>query len=762
MTTSENSCRCGDSACNVGSEQPPRRSRFGPWRAAVLSLVILLILVHMGHFLIAGWTLTVFDPAELMSFLEMGLINVGVVFTVVLIIVSLLFGRFFCGWACHIMAFEDTTAWLLRKIGITVKPFRSRLLWIAPFIVMIYMYVWPQVVRLWKGEGFPAIYTEWTTTAVWAANPGWIVSVLTLLTCSILIVYILGSRGFCAYACPYGAGFSLLQRVAPWRVRLTGDCHECGHCTAACPSDIRVHEEIREHGQVVSGSCVRGLTCVGVCPNDAITLSAGVPNVLGRSSSPAVPRERVSYDYSWGEELLLALAFCGSLFALRSHAKGGLYDQVPFLMALGCAAISAVMAVKLLRLLYRRDEGVQNLRLKVAGRMKAAGWGYAVCAAAVVIFMVHSGMWQYHRLQGERHFAAVPWDAVETFDSEAIAEDVESGIAHFEFCDRWGLVPTSLVNLKLAGLYTWAGRPEDAERQYARAMELAPESAEARYHFAGLRLEQRRFAEAEGLLREAVALRPDFAEAHLRLSETLYGLGAGEEAAEAFAEAARFSPDDPAFRFKLGLVLMTRGDMPGATVEMQTVVDLDPNHAGAHGNLGLLLMGQGRVTEALEQYQAAVQAAPDSPMVRYNYGKALAGVNRLPEALTQFEQAIAALPDFAEALHDCGSVLFAMGRVEEAAERFREALNINAEAPHTHNALGFALTTLGQREEAIDHFRQAVRIYPDFAEAHFHLSVALLRENDREAAQESLAQAHRIEPMYPGSLTELTARLSGE
>ena len=65
----------------------------------------------------------------------------------------------------------------------------------------------------------PEIQTEFTTTEFWATFPGWIVGGLTFLICGFFAVYFLGAKGFCTYACPYGA--SSAPRSA-WRPCASG------------------------------------------------------------------------------------------------------------------------------------------------------------------------------------------------------------------------------------------------------------------------------------------------------------------------------------------------------------------------------------------------------------------------------------------------------------------------------------------------------------------------------------------------------------
>ena len=181
--------------------------------------------------------------------------------------------------------------------------------------------------------------TEWTTPHFWATFPGWVVGGLTFLVCGFVTVYFLGAKGFCTYACPYGALFAAADRVSPMRIRVTDACEGCGHCTAVCTSNVRVHQEVRDYGMVVDPGCMKCGDCVSVCPNDALYYGAGP---IALFAKPRVPDpEPRRFPLAGWEEATLAVAFVAAFVTFR-----GLYDLVPFLMALGLAGVLAYLVLR--------------------------------------------------------------------------------------------------------------------------------------------------------------------------------------------------------------------------------------------------------------------------------------------------------------------------------------------------------------------------------------------------------------------------------
>jgi len=480
---------------------PRERRRYGRWRAASLLTVYVLMVAHLLHWRLAGTTLAPLELNEVMYTLEAGIVTAGFLFMALALVSVVIFGRFFCSWGCHILALEDGSAWLLRQVGIRPRPIRSRLLLLVPPAALFYMFIWPQITRIIESRPAPAWqimspddpWGSFLTNDFWRNLPGPFIAILTFVVCGFLIVYLLGSRSFCTYVCPYGAAFSLADRFAPGRiVHAGGGCDTCGACTAACKSNILVHEEVRVFGRVVSPACLKDLDCVAACPDQSLSFGFARPALF--QSWKMTGRKKRRYDVSIGEEVLMASVVLAAVLILR-----GLYDVIPLLLSLGLGAVLAWISVVAWRLLRPQRVDLSHLTLKQHGKLTGAGRVFVVLVAVLSALLVHSAFIRWHEVAGQAAFDQLR-HALGQRDGKMIQAAVSQVIHHLDLCDRWGLVGSMKLDQQMAGAYEWSDTPLAAEPYLRRLIERRPAEPEANLRLAGILVQAQRLDEAAAVL----------------------------------------------------------------------------------------------------------------------------------------------------------------------------------------------------------------------------------------------------------------------
>lgn len=179
---------------------------------------------------------------------------------------TIVFGRFFCGWICPAtFLYELNTNFgaLLNRLGVPLRRrhFDHRLKYVVLAIVValtaatgsiIATMIYPPAVI--GREIFYAI-------ALNGFGAGAIFFVFTLL-----VDLLVARRGFCRYLCPGGALYSLLGRYRIVRIqRVVENCNDCEKCNAICEFGLDpLHDDFGQE-------CNNCTACIAVCPTDALT-----------------------------------------------------------------------------------------------------------------------------------------------------------------------------------------------------------------------------------------------------------------------------------------------------------------------------------------------------------------------------------------------------------------------------------------------------------------------------------------------------------
>ncbi|MEZ5975669.1 MAG: 4Fe-4S binding protein [Planctomycetota bacterium] len=565
MSTAPKGCQ----VAGPKTRQGIRASRVSRWRAAVLIGLHVLIAIHIAHWMETGRTVSPLEPSEAMEFSKRSAINAGFLFFLLMIGSTLILGRFFCGWACHLVAVQDFCAWIMKRLGITPRPLRSRLLAFVPFLAGFYMFLWPFFERMRLDVGEIPVTLELESTQFWATFPGLVISIVTFLVAGFAAVYFLGAKGFCTNACPYGAFMDVADRFAPLRIRVDDSCEGCGHCTIACTSNVAVAVEVRKYGMVVDPGCMKCLDCVSVCPNDALHLGFGKPAIAVRGKSHRRPR------FTWGWELLLAVSFAAAFFTFR-----GLYGQVPFLLSLGIAGVLAFFVLRTVELFTKNRVVIAPFVLKDQGRLTASGKIALGCFAMVFAFWGHSAWIRYEDWQSKRAYAPlVPVrDAWFTTDRPAVTDELTATarevVRQADHVIEEGLWETPRVRVERAWARMVLGDVQGFREDMAVVARLSSKDVNCLVEPAHSLRAEGPTAEALPLYRDALRRGPDHMDVMRYLVDASREAGQWEIAQKALEDQVeRRTWDAPAWEF-LGIVRANQGDLEGAIADWNRALEL--------------------------------------------------------------------------------------------------------------------------------------------------------------------------------------------
>lgn len=241
-------------------------------------------------------------------------------------VLTLVFGRFFCGWFCPLGAVHQFFSFAFKRAKFLKPPKedRSSLVWKYLILVVVlagvvfgldlagYLdpisfltrsfaaailpglaYVLSCIGGLsyglgWSGLGraTSALVENWTLNTIFVQS-----LVIGLVFLAAVLLNSRRERFWCRYLCPTGALLGLLSRLNVLKLRIDEEaCIKCGLCSRQCPTLARPFPNDKWR----SGECVYCFTCASVCPTGAIRFRASLkPEKLGNVSDVSIGRRRL-------------------------------------------------------------------------------------------------------------------------------------------------------------------------------------------------------------------------------------------------------------------------------------------------------------------------------------------------------------------------------------------------------------------------------------------------------------------------------------
>ena len=235
------------------------------------------------------------DPLSMIGVaLAAGMIPGALIWGLLLIVLTLLFGRFFCGWICPLGTLQQLTAWLLsprsRRDSLSVNRYRR---WYAvKYYLLALLLVLAALGSLQTGLLDPLSLTvRGMAAAVWPVLPGGRPLPGGWLAAGLLFGILLASRWiprvFCRALCPLGALLGVFARFSLFRIhRSNAACTDCRLCTFACQG---ADEPLGAHRV---GECMVCLNCTTTCEERAIYYGF-LPPAGPRPAEPDLSRRKL-------------------------------------------------------------------------------------------------------------------------------------------------------------------------------------------------------------------------------------------------------------------------------------------------------------------------------------------------------------------------------------------------------------------------------------------------------------------------------------
>ncbi len=211
---------------------------------------------------------------------------------------TVIIGRFFCGWMCAFGTFNDIIYKISKyvfKVNYKVSSSTDAALKYVKYLILVML-----IVFVWT-MGSPIFVTSnpWDAFGQITSFP----QVISKYTVGFILLVLIGigaafiERFFCRYLCPLGAIFSITSKLSIFKISKPNDkCGKCRICTNNCSMGIQLYKVKEQRG----GECISCLRCVEVCPRRNTQA-----NILNTNVNPALASS-------------IAIAGFGAIYALNS------------------------------------------------------------------------------------------------------------------------------------------------------------------------------------------------------------------------------------------------------------------------------------------------------------------------------------------------------------------------------------------------------------------------------------------------------------
>jgi tetratricopeptide (TPR) repeat protein len=271
---------------------------------------------------------------------------------------------------------------------------------------------------------------------------------------------------------------------------------------------------------------------------------------------------------------------------------------------------------------------------------------------------------------------------------------------------------SAIVELQLALMNDVAGRPDEAEPHYRKALDsVAQQSLRLVQIAANFYQRQNKLADAKAIYDKAAS---DPQGGGLWLTELRRTLDAGSHVPAVVATPQQGAAE---VMFELATILVQQEASDLGLVFGRLALDLRPDLVVAKMLVAEVIAGEGRSDDAIALYREVPQDGVFGWQARLNSALELDKIGRTDEALRQLDQLATERPDQVEPLLQRANLLRAHERFAEAAAAYTKALALLPEVKPDHWSVyyfrGIAYERSKQWPRAEADFRKALELEPD-------------------------------------------------
>jgi len=243
------------------------------------------------------------------------------------VVITIIFGRFFCGWICPFGAIHQFVGYLGnrgKKVAEKIRLNTYRKAQRVKYLILIFLLGMaafpslastlqtglldpiPLVTRSFQLVLLPIFDrgTYLTSVNVRYYEYGWLI--FAVFAAAVLLNLVI-PRFYCRFICPLGAFLGIISRFSIWRIgKKQNECVNCKLCEKSCEGGCEPAGNIR------ISECVLCFNCRDDCKHDLIAYQT-VPSLAGEITNPDISRRGFMLSLASGVLAIPAVRLSGKL-----------------------------------------------------------------------------------------------------------------------------------------------------------------------------------------------------------------------------------------------------------------------------------------------------------------------------------------------------------------------------------------------------------------------------------------------------------------
>jgi predicted Zn-dependent protease len=284
--------------------------------------------------------------------------------------------------------------------------------------------------------------------------------------------------------------------------------------------------------------------------------------------------------------------------------------------------------------------------------------------------------------------------------------------------------------------YSAQGKNKEAAIQFANALKIDKNFAEAHFALAETYLHMGALSGAYGELQKTVNLQPSNVKARLDLGNMLLAGNRADDAQAQATAAMALQPNNADIHALLSRIAARRGQKDVALTEIHRALELAPNEAALHETLALLQVSDPTQSAFVEdEMKKSVALDPKSVNSKLMLSAFYVKNNRLQDAEKTGWAAIATDPKNLSARENVAEIVLKEGDQRRAEEVLRQASKDLANNPRGVRILADYYAGSGQLDKARTEFAGLAQKYPKNVSVKEGYVRVLLQVKDYATAQ---------------------------